>query len=242
MKKVILILSILTIISCTKEELSNQEFEFNILNDVLVFKSDSDFKKAVEMIIEFPEKFEEKVSALNFESFKDLYKKISLEEIEQLILTQNNFITKVIDDGEEYIEPIIDSPVLRKLLNEDGIIIVGNTAYKYTYDKVYIVSNDQLNKLYELDLSNLPSKKIIRESIKLFDSEQATSRIVASYCNDYFTDPDFRGVGKIHNNFYPTYSEVRVTTSNWEKKWYGWTRIKANFLSQSGSVAVSNFI
>lgn len=226
-------------ISCSKNELSEQQKPlFNIENNMLVFDSETEFKEAIDLIIKAPDDFQAKLKNKAFIAFEDIYKDISEDEIEQLISSDNKFVTLVEDDGKNYVEATIDSPVLRKLLNEDGMIIIGDKAYKYTYDFVYSSPVDEIDKLFLTNYLTVDKQEIVRESTTLFDSELDT-RVVASYCNDYFNDDDFRGVGKIYNNFYPGYSEVKVTTSNWRKRWYGWTRIRANSISQTGSVTTS---
>ncbi len=85
------------------------------------------------------------------------------------------------DDGEKYLEPIIDDANIRSVLNEAGFVKIAGKYYKFTYETVFVSE-----KLSDLEVGNA-SRIANVESIEVERSNGESMRRPNEDCREDYT-------------------------------------------------------
>ena len=70
-----------------------------------------------------------------------------VEHSQKAILHKNMLVTRNTDDGAQYYEKNIHTDELSRVVNEDGIVIVGDKIYQHISDKIKIITDGDVNKI-----------------------------------------------------------------------------------------------
>jgi len=160
----------ITLVSCEKYSLEiqnpqNEKINLQLSNGMLTFKSLDDFLKVKHKISELSdENYKLWLNETNFNSYEKEYETI-LNELENAktyeeylsIINENNDIIKVEND---VIIPIVKSSTLRKVINRNGEVIIGD-QYSY-FDSAYQYSmpiGSYLNKKSNFKASELTKNR-----------------------------------------------------------------------------------
>lgn len=161
MKKILYLIAVLLIsFSCQKKEegaIPQIKNSFPIANNVttkegrLVFNTRSDFSSVVQSLFENQKKienFEDQFVGFtsNKQAFENYSKKLTEDsDFNEEAIADFAFVRE--DNGEKYLERTIDLHLLAYLFNDKGVLQIGDSIYKYTYDFTYKFSKNKLTQL-----------------------------------------------------------------------------------------------
>ncbi|REA60080.1 hypothetical protein DSL64_15475 [Dyadobacter luteus] len=144
-----------------------------LFEDALHFRSKAEFDSTLMYLRENQDKldiWERDFS--NFKSMRTKYNELSDEDLEKTTeqnIDQYNGLLKIITDkdGETEIDRMIDDPVLSTIVNERGYVIVGDRAYRFSFEELSFT-----------DLKNVDLLKNITENKSRIGSIPIESRLV----------------------------------------------------------------
>ncbi len=123
-------------------------------------------------------------------------------------------------DGDKSIERVIDLPILSFVFNDKGIVQIGDSIFKFTYDFTYKFHKDKLAKLKKTGISYseegftaYPNK---RKKFELHSESKASLTEVRKY----YTDKKFLKA-EINENNTVLYAAVTVDTKSRKKNILG---------------------
>jgi len=161
MKKILYLIAVLLIsFSCQKREevaIPQVKNSFPIASNVitkegrLVFNTRNDFNSVVQSLFENQKKvknFEDQFVGFtsNMQAYENYSKKLNEDsDINEEAIADFAFIRE--DNGEKYLERAIDLHLLAYLFNDKGVLQIGDSIYKYTYDFTYKFSKNKLTQL-----------------------------------------------------------------------------------------------
>ncbi len=175
-------------------ELSTVDDGFTLTHGRLAFDDHVSFEKTFERLSD--ETFDFKTWEDNLPGFTSMttaFNQITLETQATISETQSiqgfeNLLTMKRDDnGEISIGTQVDHPVLARLVNADGILQIGHTAYKFTYDQVISLPNAteaMISQLAKPDLSTLETQASFSD-IKRLSVDESASRS-AAFCTQVY--------------------------------------------------------
>ncbi|WKV10647.1 hypothetical protein [Marivirga harenae] len=239
----LILLSVFLIASCNNEEkvlpktvVENTKFKMLKLEDNIVsFETMDDFSEFLQKANE-EEKFlaEFKEQFTGFKSNYEAYEAITASQVEDIIsnpAAYESYAKIVENNGEKYLEPIIDDANIRTVLNEKGILKIANRYYKFTYETVYISK----------DFSDLDAENSMRtanvETIDVVRGNGDTMRRPNEDCRQDYQKKtwlrtlDCRFRGRLWTtNIGSLYSGIGANTTHYVKKAGIWYRDKAPML------------
>lgn len=175
MKRVVLfglILALISIISCTKEKetkiksssiFSLKQYQ-RYLSDfkILVFKSEQDLADTLKYLEgkddEFLLNWEKQHDFISMrQAFEDIVAdELNFSENPELVHSNliskypNSFVIEKTFDDCGFFDKNIHSDYLSKVVNPDGLIIVGDSIYQHTKDYIKVIKDGDLNKIPNL--------------------------------------------------------------------------------------------
>ncbi len=220
-----------------------------VVNGLLKFNSHEDFGNSIKQMYENQHRLRRYGILLNSfrsqrECFLEFTKKNQEQEIGDLT-PYKNCLTVMRINGEEYIEPLVDAVMLSYLVNQEGLIHIGQHIYKFTYDTVYKFHMDKLNDYPKYKeqmhlMPNIESKPILRTTSNSIGSG-TTLRWDIAQC-DFEVSEGRRVRRKMSGEISKTnswfYSEMKAQTKHRKKSGlFGWWYYSdATSLEMSGTV------
>ncbi|SMG35172.1 hypothetical protein SAMN05661096_02309 [Marivirga sericea] len=246
----VLLLLVIVFASCNNEEnvmpkteAENSNFEKIVIEEgIVAFESMDDFSEFLknantkdEFLVEFEKQFSE------FKSNFDAYEAINESQVEEMLSNPEKYsaFAKIVEDnGEKYLEPIVDDVNIRSVVNESGIVKIGKKYYKFTYERVFISE-----KLSDLEnnttgrLSNVETIEVIRgsgESLRMPNEDcrqDYTKRVKISNWPRIYRNINCRFRGRLWTvNIGSIYSGIGANSTHYVKTAGVWFRDKAPML------------
>ncbi|AXT61451.1 hypothetical protein D1816_14190 [Aquimarina sp. AD10] len=146
--------------SCNREELEQdsgtiQKIEVN--EGTLTFETQASFENTIEYLMKNQSNLDQWESQFStFVSMRTAFENISENDIETMSKNNSNsgfenLVTFTEADGEIEARMNIDDLVLATIVNEEGLVQVGASAYKIRYNKLYKVDKSNLDILKSID-------------------------------------------------------------------------------------------
>ncbi|MCY7409392.1 MAG: hypothetical protein LH473_03905 [Chitinophagales bacterium] len=240
------IITATTYFSCKKANFGEQQSNIlkaagvnvSVKNSFLVFGSMADFEAAI--IILHKNQSTLDVSPPYFEGFTSQRKKY-LELVDRASTLENSLpdlsqyesVCEVVQlNGEQLLEPEVDSHLLSYLTSEDGIIQIGNEAYFLNYDHVYEFPSTELESL---DLNKINVSNI--QGLKVYDIARHSEMLreeIRTCENIYTSNKKLRGE-MTTTNTPPIYSDIVIRTKSRKKTLGIWLDYKVNNLYCDGA-------
>lgn len=234
----VLLVSVAIVVSCSKDE-QKINAPITVVDGRLVFESQEVFENQIKYLFKNQDNLDDFESQFKgFISSRQAFDNFT----EEMYLAANEDMTSFEDyaillakDGENYMEAVIDAELLSHVVNDKGLIQIGNKVHKYTYEKVYVFDVNQLAE-YQTNgiksLQNVKGQSIDRE-VQFLEKQDILE------CIDPYEDgrKDKRLVGEVSIIDGPAYSEVKVTTKNHRKSAGVWWRSSCTSLTQNGDVS-----
>ena len=245
-----LALGVLTFVACKKENTeptkASEIAAYPLLDKVAVsdgrlkFESIQSFENSIKSIHEKQNSlkgFESQFS--DFVSSSQVFEAITEEDFAKQngdISKFKNFAVIVEKDGEKYFEPVIDLVHLSYLINQEGLLQVGDDVYKFTRDNLYKFSEAQMKDYIQfkdrIDLMpNVIKTPITRkiETSERWDVAQCDAGVPNSSGNRKVST-------EIENTSTWLYSEAKIRVINRRKVLGIWVRSFTNGIDLSGSI------
>lgn len=144
-----------------------------------------------------------------------------------------DIITIVTEDGEDYVEPTVDAILISYILNDKGMVQVGDHVYKYTYDKVYKFDSEHLPAYLAHRNPNRISEVYAQPIERMVDGHQ---RVDVAQCDNVYASGR-KMSGELSATNALLYCEVKVQTKNRRRGWFNtWFYQDAETLEQRGQV------
>lgn len=141
----------------SKSGVENKQIE--LVDGVLKFKDAESF---MDVLLNFNDGFADEISAKRGSGFKSLESKYEeLIESRNLLIVRDKTGEEIADDN--VIENKVNSPAVRSLLNEDGVMIIGNEIYKVLGNYAYITPNsgkESLSRAKKADVNSLKNARV----------------------------------------------------------------------------------
>jgi hypothetical protein len=245
-----IVLAVFILAACNKEEnvlpkagVENSKFEMlTIEEDIVSFESMDDFSEFLgkanednEFLSEFKEKFS------GFKSNFDAYEAIDESQVEDILANPEKYksFAKIVEEnGDKYLEPIIDDVNIRSVLNDAGFLKIAGKYYKFTYETVFI--SDRLMDLkagnssrvgdveaIEVDRGNGESMRMPNEDCR----QDYVKRVKISNWPRIYRNIDCRFRGRLWTtNIGALYSGIGANTTHYVKTAGVWFRDNAPML------------
>lgn len=175
LKAVLCTLCLVMALSCSENKMNNATPEpislnnnkIKVTNGVLVFSSQQEFDNALQVLTNKGTKSFNEWEALftGFTSMRTAYDQITEQDIAKIGETKSlqgfeNYVTFLEINGEREAIRVIASDAMATLFNKDGIVIIGEDAYKYKFEKILKVlkpTTADMITLASFDCKNLQS-------------------------------------------------------------------------------------
>ncbi len=189
MRKLAFISAIILTISCSKvstTKIDSESPEVYVEDGVLVFKNPDVFSNTLKQLNKQTDKEKETwEKTIGFYSFRSAYSflvnEISLLDSEKELNDLLNKNSKFVKKQGDIIVPLVDN-FFSSIVNEEGIVKIGNDYYRFYDGKETIVLNGSKSKLFDSYNTNLTDSKNGIFSFRL--SDKANAVIQARYtCN-----------------------------------------------------------
>lgn len=242
MKKLVYLIAILFVIySCEKSRLEetpiNKEVSMNVVPLVsnvtskegrLVFKSKSDFNSAIKMLFDNQKKIKNFESQFpGFTSNKQAYERIDsvyLKSINYDYDRISNCATIRETPEGKTIERVIDMHLLAYLFNDEGILQIGDSIFKFSYDFTFKFNVNKLSQLKsaKLDLSSndVVAYPNIRSRIELPTNNLKSAQASISEFSYYYTSKKFIKC-ELNQNITFLHNAITVDTKSRKKNFLG---------------------
>lgn len=221
----------------------------------LVFKTKKDFENALGIVFDYQKDLKGFESQFHgFISARQAFKNLTEADFVQSngdITAYKDFATFIVQEGETFLEPVVDAIMISYLVNQEGLLQIGQEITKFTRDATYTFDESQLEN-YRQNPERLTSlEKVERKAINRSTADQKPENIqlrwdVAQCDIPYQWDgrvQSRRISGEIANTSVYLYSEIRVQTKNRYRGFLGrWYYKKAKELKHQGGVFSTKII
>lgn len=132
------------LLSCSKEEISQSSPNIEIVSGILKFESRSHFEEFQKSLEKNTLSKEELHLIDSFQSFeREVKKELTNQEKENIVKNNgsNVFFLNKSESSEIEAVPQIKNPILRKLLNKNGLVLLGNDALKVEFEREITFQN-----------------------------------------------------------------------------------------------------
>ena len=221
-------------------------------NGMLVFSSGTIFDKTLKELesqevdgepIEFDVKFS------NFVSSRQAFDLLTEDKINAEggeIIKFKNFAYFLQEEGESYLEPIVNDAVMSQIVNNEGWFGIEDKVFKVTED--YYLELEAKDYYPQMSLENAENKAVARHEIERKIQEKYT----VGYCSNVYSYKNGKQYRKliaswcvIHNplgggfpNFPGTY-KVNIKTTNYKRGWGGsWSKKSAYKIQMYGDITI----
>jgi hypothetical protein len=150
-KKLFSTLLVLTMLSCSYDGTVIDTQKIEVLNGILKFKDINHFEKVKDQIKNNSINIDVQNLVNSIDSYeKELKKELTDSEKKEIAINGGSHIYFLKDKNNE-IEaiPHVMDKTMQKLLNKNGIILIGNDAIKYEYNKVITLKQFDINQTLE---------------------------------------------------------------------------------------------
>lgn len=238
MKKIIYLIAVLLIsFSCQKEEevaIPQIKNSFPIASNVttkegrLVFKDKNDFKTVIQSLIKNQKEitnFENQFVGFtsNMQAFENFSKKLTeASPIDEEAIADFAFIHN--DNGEKSLERTIDLHLLAYLFNDKGILQIGDSIYKYSYDFTYKFNVNKLSqlksaKLY-MSMDGVTKYPNIRNKFEMPSNELKSAKASEAEATLWYTSQKFIKC-ELNRNITLLLNALTVDTKSRKKNFLG---------------------
>jgi hypothetical protein len=173
----------------------------------------------------------------NFISTRTMFEKLDTDKMTSEDF-RNSKTMKLVKDftGEMEVVPTVDAVLMSKVVNQDNLLVIGDTLMEVTYEYVKIYEGStKSNSIAKLKLSSYKNEPITRTQ------QISGKRELIIACGSPFSDPKKRLVGRINLvGFFGLYAELSGETLSQRKAWYGWTGNDISFISLFGTGTLSS--
>lgn len=235
--------------SCEKTELESsgdinfQGLSIEVKDNLVHFKDGDQFDIFIDKFHDNENEWNLASSSKEFTSMENFIDEISEEEIERIISSgvpgnyKNQLI--IIEEGsDKYLEPVIDSRLLRNVVNEDGNFVIGDTLLHFSYDKTYFIPIGQYNPIEEYASMAVKTGNIQRQTNDITPI-RSNIKEVALYCKKKKSGNHSRRLrARLRNYYAVVYEECSVDLKNMKRILGVWTGTKAHKLSMNGQVTM----
>jgi hypothetical protein len=254
----LLLVAVATILaSCTKTE--EEALQTKDCEDVLCFNNFAEFENELKSVLTL--NTEEKVKWEQQRGFKSLgvaaekfYDTIepdafkSLDEVKAFVEKNRKVIQLVVKNGEYSVVPIYSNNPLRFFINEEGLFLIGNEAYKVLGNGMFSTAIQNVDKLKIIDEENknsfmndqdLKYSTLIGENLKSTSCSNGgsdeslpittgskTYRTTINIWPTYFDDYQ----GSIAASFYSAGCQVRTLGIWWNHKTTVYTNVSTQLV------------
>ena len=204
MKKIIFLIIVIAIVSCQKATIDEVPVKNNSLTSLsnvtskdgrLIFKNKTDFNATVKML------FDNQKTIKNFESQFPGFtsNKQAFERIDSTFLKSinynydliSNYATVIETPEGKSLERVVDMHLLAYLFNDEGILQIGDSIFKFSYDFTYKFNVDKLSNLKSAKLEGSSNGVIaypnIRSRIELPTKNLKSAQASVSEIRHYYT-------------------------------------------------------
>ena len=238
MKKIIYLTIVIAIAcSCQKSITLEEPLKNNSVSSLsnvtskdgrLIFKNKTDFNATVKML------FDNQKSIKNFESqFAGFTSnKQAFERIDSTFLKSinynydliSNYATVIETPEGKSLERIVDMHLLAYLFNDEGILQIGDSIFKFSYDFTYKFNVDKLSQLKsaKLDLSSndVIAYPNIRSRIELPTDNLKSAQESVAELRKYYSSTKFMKC-ELNRNVTVLMNSITVDTKSQKKNWLG---------------------
>lgn len=239
----VLLVSAVVVVSCSKDEQKVQA-PISVIDGRLVFESQEVFENQMKYLFDHQD---------NLDDFENQFKGFTSSRqafdnfTEEKYLAANEDMSSFKDyaiilekDGENYMEAVIDAELLSYVVNDKGLIQIGQKVHKYTYEKVFVFDVKDFELFETKGIKNVPNVKVyvIEREIHLLQKQNILQ------CISSYDDGDKkRLVGEVSRINNPAYGEAKVTTKHHRQGNGGtWWLNKCDKLTQTGDVSFDKTI
>jgi len=165
---------------------------------------------------------------------------------EEMIKAENGDMTKFQDyavlvkgeDGDNYLEPVIDSKIFGNIANKQGVYQVGDKVIKTTRDFDYVMkASDYFDGISTKELNSIAKKHEIKRTENSDEKEK-----IWGYCSHHFQRVGNHWKRKMVGKFitrwasWAHYTEARIKTINYKRGSFGfWYRDTAYKIHHFGN-------
>lgn len=231
------------IVNATEEQIAMEGV--SIEGGMVTFKSKDDFIRTIQYLrnteisknsIDYNELFPSFISSA--EAFDALTEDDVIAEGGDIAKFQDYAIFIEKEDGDMYLEAVVDSKILGQIVNKNGFYKVGDKVIKATYDFDYeIEAADYFNGISIEQIKSVAKKyQIVRNETFL---EKYTTW---GYCSKVYQHKKRKQYRKMEGRFITRnsplwhYTEARVRTTNYKRGAFGgWYKEYAYKIHHSGS-------
>jgi hypothetical protein len=234
MKKIIYLIAVLFIFfSCQKNEyvdVNQIKNSFPIVSNVtikegrLVFKNRNDFNSVVQSLFENQKRvknFEDQF--VGFTSNNQAYENYSQKFMEDSDINEETiadfaFIRE--DNGEKCLERTIDLHLLAYLFNDKGVLQIGDSIYKYTYDFTYKFGQNKLIQLKSAKINQETDGVIaypnVRDKFEMPENNLKSATASVDELTKYYSGTKFMKC-ELNRNITYLYNALTVDTKSRKK-------------------------
>jgi hypothetical protein len=198
----------------------------------LIFETRDDFNKTVNMLFENQNKvenFESQFSEFTsnsqaFDNFASNFKddtSIDADAIRDFAYIKDS-------NGEKTLEHTIDLRLLSYLFNDKGILQIGDSVYKYTYEFTYKFNVDKLSQLKSAKLvesmDGVTAYPNVRNHFKIPESNLKSAMASVSEVSQYWQPDGSRECfmkSELNQNITYLYNALTVDTKSRKWNWLG---------------------
>ncbi len=238
MKKIIYLIIVIAITySCQKAAIDEVPVKNNSVSSVqnvtakdgrLIFKNKTDFNATIKML------FDNQKGIKDFEAQFPGFtsNKQAFERIDSTFLMSINYNFELISnyaiiletpEGKS-LERVIDNQLLAYLFNDEGILQIGDSIFKFSYDFTYKFNVNKLSQLKsaKLDLSSneVVAYPNIRSKIELQKTKLKSAQASVSEFSLYYTSTKFIKC-ELNRNITILYNALTVDTKSRKKNFLG---------------------
>lgn len=186
----------------------------------------------------------------NFTSSQNAYMSFSDADLIKTngdMTTFNDYVTIVSHENEKYAEPTVDAYLVSLLTSKNGLILVGDNVYKFTYDNVFTFNQQYLSDFLskKVEVGNIPNVVVfpIKRNI-IYDNQDRASAVSPrwnfDWCeNQYLSKRKMNGVISTTNVGF--WTDVDATTKHQVKGFLGiWGLVSVPQLETIGTVGIAD--
>ncbi len=188
--------------ACQKNESFEEKTKnsaIKVQNGRLSFENTSQFKQTFDLLmknqnLEYLIKWESQFQ--NFTSMKTAYNKINEDDMLNIAKSgtvngYKNFIYLEEVDGEKQASIISVDPILTRIFNKEGLVIIGKDAFKLEKDRILTINNYSEEKLQNVLKGDIGEAKITKLNITRFPSSFINAKPNGTYdwsnsCHDVY--------------------------------------------------------
>lgn len=244
---ILVILTIITLASCSKEEIADDEKfpeeDITLIDGRIVFADQSTFDNHVDWLLD--NQFNENViqkfyEDIEFKSMRSVYKKgmgmmDSYPDFFDFIESYPNVFEAVEYPDKSILYECEGQKLHAYFANIDGLYQIGNKICRISWNSYFEIRSGNTSLIPELFKN---PEKIDNEEIFVHTVSEDSKRTQYYYATDYYGDPpneldNYRMVSRHYKTILPGEKYYYVRTTSQKKKWYGWIQNDVDWVKVS---------